>query len=215
MRPTLNAPPASGGRGSLGLHSAAPAAPVSVWARLDSVPHRAFFLAGVLAALSQGLWWALVWLLAPQQAYAAVPVHGLMTPLAVFPLFMQGFVFTAGPRWLNVADGTPKRGNLLQAVAGADGHLAGVGRFHAGWRLAAARFAADGSAMGGQLLALVKPSAIVARWQTACTAWQYCWPCWVGWLPCWPRAAGWLALTMPGGAQRGTACSGAFCYRCS
>lgn len=154
MRPTLNAPPASGGRGSLGLHSAAPAAPVSVRARLDSVPHRAFFLAGVLAALSQGLWWALVWLLAPQQAYAAVPVHGLMTPLAVFPLFMQGFVFTAGPRWLNVADGTPKRGNLLQAALA----LTGI------W-LALAGFMRGGAwPLPGLLL-------MVAQWAGSCWRW--------------------------------------------
>ena len=158
MRPTLNAPPASGGRGSLGLHSAAPAAPVSVWARLDSVPHRAFFLAGVLAALSQGLWWALVWLLAPQQAYAAVPVHGLMTPLAVFPLFMQGFVFTAGPRWLNVADGTPKRGNLLQAALA----LTGI------W-LALAGFMRGGAwPLPGLLLMAAQWAGSCWRWASIC-----------------------------------------------
>src|SRR5574343_285310 len=154
MRPTLNVQPVTGSGASPGLHSAAPAAPVSVWARLDSVPHRAFFLAGVLAAISQGLWWALVWLLAPQQAYAAVPVHGLMTPLAVFPLFMQGFVFTAGPRWLNVADGTPKRGNLLQAALA----LTGI------W-LALAGFMRGGAwPLPGLLL-------MVAQWAGSCWRW--------------------------------------------
>ena len=132
MRPTLNVQPTAGGRASPGLHAATAAAPVSLRARLDGVPHRAFFLAGVLAALSQGLWWALVWLLAPQQAYAAVPVHGLMTPLAVFPLFMQGFVFTAGPRWLNVADGTPRQGNLLQAALALAGIWLALGGFMLG-----------------------------------------------------------------------------------
>lgn len=132
MRPTLNVQPVAGGRASLGASAATPVAPVSLQARLDGMPHRAFFLAGVLAMLSQGLWWALAWLLAPQQAYAAVPVHGLMTPLAVFPLFMQGFIFTAGPRWLNVADGTPKRGNLLQAALALLGIWLALGGFMLG-----------------------------------------------------------------------------------
>ena len=154
MRPTLNVQPAASGRIRLSPQAVPSAPPLSLRTRLDSVPHRAFFLAGVLAVLSQGLWWALTWLLAPQQAYAAVPVHGLLTPLAVFPLFMQGFVFTAGPRWLSVADGTPKRGNLSQALLA----LVGI------W------LALLGFMLGG-VWPLPGLLLIVAQWAGSCWRW--------------------------------------------
>jgi len=32
----------------------------------------------------------------------AVPLHAILMPLGVFPLFILGFTFTAGPRWLSV-----------------------------------------------------------------------------------------------------------------
>lgn len=105
MRPTLNVQPVAGGRGSLASQTAAPAAPVSVWAKLDSVPHRAFFLAGVLAAFSQGLWWALVWLLAASLAYTSAR-WGLYASLQNRLLAMLHFSFV----WLVPA-------LLLQAAA--------------------------------------------------------------------------------------------------
>ncbi len=72
-------------------------------ARLALTPHRAFFTAGVLALLAISAWWAMVLARPGPAAYPPALVHGLMMPLGVFPLFMLGFLFTAGPRWLNVS----------------------------------------------------------------------------------------------------------------
>jgi uncharacterized protein involved in response to NO len=36
------------------------------------------------------------------QAANAIPLHAILMPLGVFPLFILGFTFTAGPRWLAV-----------------------------------------------------------------------------------------------------------------
>ncbi len=70
-------------------------------------PHRPFFARGLLLLALSGLWWWLV-LLARRQAWplpwAVTPglAHGLLFGLGAMPLFMAGFFFTAGPRWLGV-----------------------------------------------------------------------------------------------------------------
>jgi uncharacterized protein involved in response to NO len=56
-----------------------------------------FFL-GALAALILFVWW---WRQVVSQTMA-VPLHALVMPLGIFPLFILGFTFTAGPRWLSV-----------------------------------------------------------------------------------------------------------------
>lgn len=71
-------------------------------ARLAEVPHRACFAAGVAGIVSVSLWWVLMLAFPGTSAYPAVMAHGLMMPLSTFPLFMLGFLFTAGPRWLNL-----------------------------------------------------------------------------------------------------------------
>ncbi len=71
-------------------------------ARLSSAPHRlGFFSAAVLLAAS-GLWWALV--LGARYAGVVLPfavpalvAHGLLMGLSFMPLFIVGFLFTAGP----------------------------------------------------------------------------------------------------------------------
>lgn len=71
-------------------------------------PHRTGFLLGSLLLLASLGWWA-VEMVARQQGVAFgmnVPpmfLHGYLMLYGFFPLFMLGFIYTAGPRWLNVA----------------------------------------------------------------------------------------------------------------
>lgn len=78
-------------------------------ARLLTAPHRLAFFAGAVALAVTALWWLLMlgaralgwpvpWAVAPAVA------HGLTLSLAFMPLFMVGFVFTAGTRWLGLPD---------------------------------------------------------------------------------------------------------------
>lgn len=68
--------------------------------RLAIAPHRLYFFLGAVAVLFLFAWW---WMsLATQHSSAAIPLHGILMPLGIFPLFILGFTFTAGPRWLGV-----------------------------------------------------------------------------------------------------------------
>ncbi|MES2049841.1 MAG: NnrS family protein [Pseudomonadota bacterium] len=72
--------------------------------RLAIAPHRLYFFLGAVAVLSLFFWW---WLslntpYAAHQSITAIPLHGILMPLGIFPLFILGFTFTAGPRWLAV-----------------------------------------------------------------------------------------------------------------
>jgi uncharacterized protein involved in response to NO len=58
-----------------------------------------FFLGGISVALLFA-WW-LSRLLNPV-GLQDLPLHALLMPLGVFPLFILGFSFTAGPRWLGL-----------------------------------------------------------------------------------------------------------------
>ena len=76
-------------------------------------PHRLFFAGGLLLLTLAGLWWALV-LLARHQSWplswglAPGLAHGLLFGLGPMPLFIAGFFFTAGPRWLRVPAPAPE-----------------------------------------------------------------------------------------------------------
>ncbi|MDE2047283.1 MAG: NnrS family protein [Betaproteobacteria bacterium] len=89
--------------------SSAPSVPPGWrWRRLLDAPHRlCFFAAAVMMALVAIGWllalaaritpsWAFAWQVSPSLAHGALMIHGFM------PLFMMGFLFTAGPRWLGV-----------------------------------------------------------------------------------------------------------------
>lgn len=68
--------------------------------RLAIAPHRLYFFLGAVAVLFLFAWW---WVsLATQHAMSAIPLHAILMPLGLFPLFILGFTFTAGPRWLGV-----------------------------------------------------------------------------------------------------------------
>lgn len=70
-------------------------------------PHRLAFFAGTAMLVGVSLWWTLL-LLAPYlgaQIVTPLPptlVHGFTFASGFMPLFMIGFMFTAGPRWLDV-----------------------------------------------------------------------------------------------------------------
>lgn len=90
--------------------AAGPRRPAPGWQarRLLEAPHRLCFAAGALVMAASALWWAAVRTaamlgLAPAWALAPGPVHGLLAGFGAMPLFIAGFVFTAGPKWLRVA----------------------------------------------------------------------------------------------------------------
>ena len=101
--------------------------------RLLSAPHRlGFFSAALMLALS-ALWWALV--LAARQGGVLLPwalpppvAHGLFMTMGFMPLFIVGFLFTAGPKWL----GRPEVAASTLATP--------VALMLAGWTLALAGF---------------------------------------------------------------------------
>lgn len=108
-------------------------------------PHRlCFFWAGVQWLVSAG-WWAaqLVggskgWL--PQTVVPTVAWHGLWFSLGAMPLFVAGFVLTAGPRWLRTPPVDTRR---LRT---------GVGLFSVGWLLALPATWLDVQAVAATLL---------------------------------------------------------------
>lgn len=80
-------------------------------------PHRlGFFLAMVLLCCA-GLWWTLVqWdrltgVLGLPYVFSPSLVHGAVMTFGFMPLFFSGFLFTAGPKWLNVPP--PEASQLL------------------------------------------------------------------------------------------------------
>jgi uncharacterized protein involved in response to NO len=94
---------------------------------LLAAPHRPAFLGGMLMLILVSGWWALL-LVAPQLG-ASLPtsmppmmVHGFTFAAGFMPLFMTGFLFTAGPRWLDVP---PPSARILRWPVLL--HFAGVG----------------------------------------------------------------------------------------
>jgi uncharacterized protein involved in response to NO len=114
-------------------------------ARLLHAPHRLGFFAGAVAMAASALWWAVAlmarqWPGAPGGALPwTVPppaAHGLVMALAFMPLFMIGFLFTAGPRWLGQPD-VPARRLLAPVLTMATGWGIALPGFHWHARLAA------------------------------------------------------------------------------
>lgn len=125
---------------------------------LAVAPHRYFFFLGMLGLVATSLWWLVqLWAraLGAPLAVALPPswMHGWTMANGFLPLFMFGFLFTAGPKWLAVAP--PETRTLMRpgalaftgfalALAGAhvDGAIvaAGVLATAAGWGALLARF---------------------------------------------------------------------------
>jgi uncharacterized protein involved in response to NO len=115
---------------TIALHPRPAAAPAARGASLEALlaaPHRPAFLGGMLMLLVVSAWWAML-LVAPQlgatvrTSMPPMMVHGFTFAAGFMPLFMTGFLFTAGPRWLDVP--APSARSLRWPVLL---HLAGVG----------------------------------------------------------------------------------------
>ncbi|MBV8679108.1 MAG: NnrS family protein [Aquitalea sp.] len=135
-------------------------------------PHRLAFLpAAVLMLLSLAGWSLLLWQRQAGHALAlAVPAsqaHGFLMLYGFFPLFMTGFILTAGPRWLGVPSPARPRhlpipllyaGGLLFWLAGL---IAGSNMLlHLGWLAMSAGWALL-TLLFGQLL---RQSQASDRW---------------------------------------------------
>ena len=75
---------------------------------LLDAPHRVFFFAAAVQILIVSAWWAATLLARAAGSHLGMPpaaapssVHALAMIYGFFPLFIFGFLFTAGPRWLD------------------------------------------------------------------------------------------------------------------
>lgn len=125
---------------------------------LAVAPHRYFFFLGMLGLAAASLWWLVqLWARAlGVPIAAALPpswMHGWTMANAFMPFFMFGFLFTAGPKWLNVVapetrtlmrPGALAFGGFVLALAGAhvDAAIVAAGALAmaAGWAALLARF---------------------------------------------------------------------------
>ncbi|MEI2695153.1 MAG: NnrS family protein [Saprospiraceae bacterium] len=84
---------------------------------LFAAPHRVMFLAGTIQALLVMGFWSLdlggrhagLWPTPPWpllESFPAFLLHAVLLSLGVFPLFIFGFILTAGPRWQGAEDST-------------------------------------------------------------------------------------------------------------
>ena len=106
-------------------------------ARLLTAPHRLGFFSAALMLATSASWWARA--LAARHAGVALPwavppplAHALFMAMGFMPLFIVGFLFTAGPRWLGLSDVPARslRNPVLAMLAGWALALAGF-HFHA------------------------------------------------------------------------------------
>lgn len=87
--------------------TAAPAPAAAGIAWIKAAPHRLFFFFGTVLLLLASAWWTVVLLLRPLSLAlpaAAAPtwVHAVAMLYTFLPMYMFGFLFTAGPAWLGV-----------------------------------------------------------------------------------------------------------------
>lgn len=150
------------------LKAAPPSLPVDHTWRLRwllAAPHRLAFFGAAMVLSFSALWWsyvlfaraqglALPWALAPANAHALVMTFSFM------PLFIAGFLFTAGPKWLGLP-AVPARQLLAPVLASLVGWGLGVPGFHQSALLAAAGMAVVAlawTAVTGKFLALWRKS---------------------------------------------------------
>jgi len=84
------------------------------WVTLLQAPHRLSFMAAAVVMVMAALWWWLEILSrtvstpSPAAAVPAIFVHALVMSLGFMPLFFGGFLFTAGPKWLQMPEVTAR-----------------------------------------------------------------------------------------------------------
>jgi uncharacterized protein involved in response to NO len=136
--------------------------------RLIGAPHRFFFLGGMAQLAAASLWW--LWMLAarvapdlpsPPAAVAPTVLHGVLMLAGFCPLFMFGFLFTAGPRWLGVPAPVRDRWLAPGAVAMAGALLLVPLQMTTAWAVQAAAgvYAAGWLWLAWRFLALLRASA--------------------------------------------------------
>jgi len=121
-------------------------------------PHRLGFFLAMVVLISAGVWWALVQFDrisgALGLAYALSPslAHGAVMTFGFLPLFFSGFLFTAGPKWLDV-EPLPIGSLLLPMLLQAAGWLLWLAGTHVSSALSiAALWMAAGGLVGMTLL---------------------------------------------------------------
>jgi len=131
--------------------------------RLLTAPHRLGFFAAATLMAASAFWWSLA--LGLQAAGVVLPwavprplAHSLLLAYAFMPLFIVGFAFTAGPRWLGLPD-VPGPSLLRPVLALAGGWLLAPLGFHFYAPLAAAAIAL---AAGGWVAILRRFARLVA-----------------------------------------------------
>jgi uncharacterized protein involved in response to NO len=102
--------------------------------RLLEAPHRLFFFAGVVQLLLASGWWTVTLALRSQGVAAplapgvdAPSLHAFLMIYGFLPLFIFGFLFTAGPRWLDLPAPTLREYLLPGAGAAGSAILLNVG----------------------------------------------------------------------------------------
>lgn len=129
-------------------------------ALLLTAPHKLCFFWAAAQWAGAALWWAAAQGVAaagtawPWQLPAGL-AHGLWFTLGPLPLFIAGFMFTAGPRWLRLPPVDARGLRLPVALFSAGWPIAVVG-FHASLLLAAAGLGLAAGAWGALALRMLR-----------------------------------------------------------
>jgi uncharacterized protein involved in response to NO len=140
--------------------------------RLLDAPHRLFFFAAAVQILIASAWWTITLAARARGIPAALAdgldaarVHAFLMIYGFFPLFIFGFLFTAGPRWLDMPAPT-RRQYAAPALLAVTGAWAMLPAFGFGPRVAAAALLLPIAAWGwmlGHFVTLIVASPVRDR----------------------------------------------------
>ena len=162
---------------------------------LLAAPHRLGFFAAALMLACTALWWATVLLaraagLSPAWAVSPAAAHALLMSVGFMPLFMVGFLYTAGPRWLGQPEVSARSllAPVLAMLLGWSLVLPGI-HLDAAWAGAGMALVAVGwSRLSWRFVTMLRASRVPDRSHARIVALA----CWVGAATMW-IAAGALA----------------------
>ena len=162
---------------------------------LLAAPHRLGFFAAALMLACTALWWATVLLaraagLSPAWAVSPAAAHALLMSVGFMPLFMVGFLYTAGPRWLGQPEVSARSllAPVLAMLLGWSLVLPGI-HLDAAWAGAGMALVAVGwSRLSWRFVTMLRASRVPDRSHARVVALA----CWVGAATMW-IAAGALA----------------------